>query len=103
MAQSYNSKWKVTCFLFGFNVLFVLSITYMCHSIYFLQIFLTICKKSANQIGDGELKWVHRRSQHADFKFPHQDGTGIAKLIPHASIMCVELLNKLLAYNPDDR
>jgi len=49
------------------------------------------------------VKWVHRRSQHADFKFPHQDGTGIARLIPHASIMCVELLNKLLAYNPDDR
>ncbi|CAM6059097.1 unnamed protein product [Sphagnum tenellum] len=44
-----------------------------------------------------------KRSQHADFKFPHQDGTGIARLIPHASIMCVELLNKLLAYNPDDR
>ncbi|XP_024542504.1 MAPK/MAK/MRK overlapping kinase isoform X1 [Selaginella moellendorffii] len=46
---------------------------------------------------------MRRRSQHADFKFPQQDGTGIARLIPHASPACVELLNKLLAYNPDDR
>lgn len=44
-----------------------------------------------------------RRSQHADFKFSQQDGTGIARLIPHASASCVELLTKLLAYNPDDR
>ncbi|KAH9546127.1 hypothetical protein CY35_12G079500 [Sphagnum magellanicum] len=49
------------------------------------------------------LEKMKRRSQHADFKFPHQDGTGIARLIPHASAACVELLNKLLAYNPDDR
>lgn len=46
---------------------------------------------------------IYRRSQHADFKFPQQDGTGIARLIPHASAACVELLTKLLAYNPDDR
>ncbi|KAJ7531743.1 hypothetical protein O6H91_14G057200 [Diphasiastrum complanatum] len=45
---------------------------------------------------------MKRRSQNADFKFPQQDGTGIARLIPHASPACVELLNKLLVYNPDD-
>ncbi|KAL2642367.1 hypothetical protein R1flu_009954 [Riccia fluitans] len=49
------------------------------------------------------LEKMKRRSQHAEFKFPQQDGTGIARLIPHASPACVELLNKLLAYNPDDR
>ncbi|KAL3695768.1 hypothetical protein R1sor_009844 [Riccia sorocarpa] len=49
------------------------------------------------------LEKMKRRSQHADFKFPQQDGTGIARLIPHASPACIELLNKLLAYNPDDR
>ncbi|KAG0582950.1 hypothetical protein KC19_3G097300 [Ceratodon purpureus] len=49
------------------------------------------------------LEKMKRRSQHADFKFPQQDGTGIARLIPHASASCVELLTKLLAYNPDDR
>lgn len=36
-------------------------------------------------------------------KFPQQEGTGIARLIPHASASCVELLTHLLAYNPDDR
>lgn len=46
---------------------------------------------------------MKRRSQHADFNFPPQDGSGIARLIPHASPACVELLNKLLAYNPEDR
>ncbi|BBN01677.1 renal tumor antigen [Marchantia polymorpha subsp. ruderalis] len=49
------------------------------------------------------LEKMKRRSQHADFKFPQQDGTGIGRLIPHASPACVELLNRLLAYNPDDR
>eukprot|EP00741_Cyanophora_paradoxa_P001772 tig00000073_g1718.t1 len=44
-----------------------------------------------------------RQSSHMDFNFPFKEGTGIAKLIPHASPECVELLQKLLAYNPDDR
>lgn len=34
---------------------------------------------------------------------PPQEGTGIAKLIPHVSPDCVDLIVKLLAYNPDDR
>jgi hypothetical protein len=46
---------------------------------------------------------ISRRSQHADFKFAPQDGTGIARLIPHASQACIELVNKLLAYNPENR
>ncbi|XP_024389105.1 uncharacterized protein [Physcomitrium patens] len=49
------------------------------------------------------LEKMKRRSQHADFKFSQQDGTGIARLVPHASASCVDLLTKLLAYNPDDR
>lgn len=36
-------------------------------------------------------------------KFPQQEGTGIARLVPHASASCVELLTQLLAYNPDER
>lgn len=35
--------------------------------------------------------------------FHGQDGTGIAKLIPHVSPDCVDLIIKLLMYNPDDR
>lgn len=32
-----------------------------------------------------------------------QEGTGVAKLIPHVPPDCVDLICKLLAYNPDDR
>jgi renal tumor antigen len=32
-----------------------------------------------------------------------QEGTGIEKLIPHVKPECIELITKLLAYNPDDR
>ncbi|KAG0576676.1 hypothetical protein KC19_5G098500 [Ceratodon purpureus] len=46
---------------------------------------------------------MKRRSRHADFNFPTQAGTGIARLIPHASAACIELVNKLLAYDPDER
>lgn len=46
---------------------------------------------------------MKQRSQHMDFNFPAKEGTGIAKLIPHASSECIELVSKLLEYNPDDR
>lgn len=46
---------------------------------------------------------MKQRSQHMDFNFPPKEGTGIAKLIPHASPECIELVSKLLEYNPDDR
>ena len=40
---------------------------------------------------------------HLDFNFPKKEATGIAKLIPHASAECVDILNKLLAYDPAER
>eukprot|EP00193_Tetraselmis_chui_P016064 CAMPEP_0177794184 /NCGR_PEP_ID=MMETSP0491_2-20121128/25503_1 /TAXON_ID=63592 /ORGANISM="Tetraselmis chuii, Strain PLY429" /LENGTH=453 /DNA_ID=CAMNT_0019316809 /DNA_START=392 /DNA_END=1753 /DNA_ORIENTATION=+ len=46
---------------------------------------------------------MKRRSQHMDFNFPPKEGTGIEKLIPHVKPECIELITKLLAYNPDDR
>ena len=46
---------------------------------------------------------MKKRSQHMDFNFPPKEGTGIPKLIPHASPECIDLICKLLAYNPDDR
>ena len=49
------------------------------------------------------LNKLKRRSQHMDFNFPNKEGTGIQKLIPHASPDCIELITKLLAYNPEDR
>ena len=38
-----------------------------------------------------------------EFNFPMIEGTGIAKLIPHASTEVQDLIVKLLMYNPDNR
>ncbi|KAF4713651.1 hypothetical protein FOZ63_022541, partial [Perkinsus olseni] len=38
-----------------------------------------------------------------DFNFPDQEGTGIARMLPHASSELIVLLKELLAYSPDDR
>ncbi|GKT35100.1 mitogen-activated protein kinase, partial [Aduncisulcus paluster] len=45
----------------------------------------------------------HSHSQHIDFNFPHKQGCGIPKLLPHATSDCLDLLTKLLTYNPDMR
>eukprot|EP00899_Mesostigma_viride_P026692 jgi/Mesvir1/7207/Mv19029-RA.1 len=50
-----------------------------------------------------ELLAKMKKSQHMDFNFPPKEGTGIEKLIPHCSRDCIELITKLLAYNPDER
>eukprot|EP01027_Heterolobosea_sp_BB2_P018366 GEZU01025886.1.p1 GENE.GEZU01025886.1~~GEZU01025886.1.p1 ORF type:complete len:456 (+),score=56.72 GEZU01025886.1:193-1560(+) len=42
-------------------------------------------------------------SQHISFDFPETEGTGIVKMLPHASPECLDLMHKMLAYNPDDR
>jgi renal tumor antigen len=49
------------------------------------------------------LERFKRHATHIEFNFPHEEGSGIAKLIPHASPDCVELIIKLLEYNPEDR
>lgn len=49
------------------------------------------------------LSKLKKRSTHMDFDFPAQEGSGIEKLIPHAGADTIDLINKLLAYNPDDR
>ncbi|CAK9023681.1 MAPK/MAK/MRK overlapping kinase (MOK protein kinase) (Renal tumor antigen 1) (RAGE-1), partial [Durusdinium trenchii] len=40
---------------------------------------------------------------HIEFNFAKKQGTGIGKLIPHADAICIDLLEKLLAYDPEDR
>jgi len=41
---------------------------------------------------------------HMEFNFPTiAEGTGLPKLIPHASPEVVDLILKLLIYNPDNR
>jgi hypothetical protein len=44
-----------------------------------------------------------QRSAHMDLNFPPKQGTGIAKLIPHASPECIDLIQRLLEYDPDAR
>ncbi|KXZ47334.1 hypothetical protein GPECTOR_36g59 [Gonium pectorale] len=46
---------------------------------------------------------MKKRSQHMDFNFPPKEGTGVPKLIPHVNPECVDLIVKLLSYNPDER
>lgn len=38
-----------------------------------------------------------------EFNFPKKDGTGVPKLIPHVSQECIDVIIKMLAYNPDNR
>lgn len=44
-----------------------------------------------------------RNASHMDFNFPEKRGTGIERLIPHASAEVTDLMKKLLEYDPDDR
>lgn len=49
------------------------------------------------------LNKLKKHGAHMDFDFPVKQGTGVAKLLPHASPDALDLLLKLLTYNPDDR
>jgi len=46
---------------------------------------------------------LKRHGTHMDFDFPNKAGTGIAKLIPHASADALDLMMKMMMYNADDR
>jgi len=49
------------------------------------------------------LESFQKHATHMEFDFPEKKGTGIAKLIKHVSKSLVDLLEKLLTYDPDDR
>jgi renal tumor antigen len=38
-----------------------------------------------------------------EFNFPKKMGTGIKNLIPHATPDCVDLIEQLLKYDPEER
>lgn len=44
-----------------------------------------------------------RKSPAMTFDFPPKVGTGLEALPPFTTPECLDLLKKLLAYNPDDR
>jgi renal tumor antigen len=48
-------------------------------------------------------KFWRYRSSHIDFNFPQQKGLGIPSMIPHASADAIDLIMKLLAYDPEER
>ena len=37
------------------------------------------------------------------FNFPPKKGSGIEKMLPHASSECIDLIYQLCRYDPDDR
>lgn len=50
------------------------------------------------------LELFKKHSTHLkSFNFPPKEGTGIARLIPHASPECIDLIQLLLIYNPEKR
>merc|ERR1719183_936247 len=44
-----------------------------------------------------------RNASHMDFNFPEKRGTGIERLIPHAEPDLVDVMKKLIRYDPDER
>jgi len=44
-----------------------------------------------------------RNASHMDLNFPEKKGTGIERLVPHADPEVVELIKKLIKYDPDER
>lgn len=44
-----------------------------------------------------------RNASHMDFNFPEKKGTGIERLVPHADPDVIELMKKLIRYDPDER
>jgi len=64
-------------------------------------------EKVHNVLGTPSLEVLEVFKKHAthisNFNFPDKQGTGIARLIPHASEDCIDLIEKLLVYNPEIR
>lgn len=48
-------------------------------------------------------KFQKHASSHINFDFPKKEGTGLAKLVPKSSPECLDLMERLLTYNPEDR
>ena len=44
-----------------------------------------------------------RYATHIEFNFTEKPGSGIAKMVPHVPPDCIDLITRLLAYDPEDR
>jgi renal tumor antigen len=49
------------------------------------------------------LERFKKLATHMEFNFPQHEGTGIAKLLKNVSPECLDLIEKMLIYNPDER
>lgn len=49
------------------------------------------------------LEEFQKHATHMEFNFPSKKGTGIEKLAPHIPKDCVDLIQKLLRYDPEER
>ena len=49
------------------------------------------------------LDGFQQKASHMEFNFPKKEGSGINKLIPHASALAKDLIEKMLAYKQEDR
>lgn len=50
------------------------------------------------------LEKFQKYATHMEFNFPHvAEGSGIEKLMPNATKESIDLIQKLLIYNPDNR
>lgn len=46
---------------------------------------------------------LRKHSAHMNFNFPAKEGTGLARLLPNATPEGLDLITRLLAYDPDER
>jgi len=53
--------------------------------------------------GPDILNKFQKYATHMEFNFTEKIGTGIRKMIPHVDETCLDLIVKLLAYDPEDR
>mmetsp|Transcript_178255 Transcript_178255/g.433682 ORF Transcript_178255/g.433682 Transcript_178255/m.433682 type:complete len:520 (-) Transcript_178255:94-1653(-) len=64
-------------------------------------------QKIHNVLGTPEPEFLARKfkrnASHMDFNFPEKKGSGIERLLPHADPDLVELMKKLIRYDPDER
>jgi len=64
-------------------------------------------QKIHNVLGTPDPEFLSRKfkrnASHMDFNFPEKKGSGIERLLPHADPDLVELIKKLIRYDPDER
>lgn len=51
----------------------------------------------------GVLQKLTNKSRSINFQFPQKQGAGIRKLLPHVSPECIELIELMCTYDPDER